>query len=97
MIEQGDIWFADLHEEVRRLVLVVSVVRFHQLADRAIVAPQLFVEPDDIPFPWRVEIDGAVFAVDLLRSIPVGRLLERSGRATSAAMQQVQQVTRNIL
>ena len=97
MIEQGDIWSADLRDEVRRLVLIVSVGRVHQLADRAIVAPQLFVEPDDVPFPWRVELDGAVFAVDLLRSIPTSRLLERTGRATPTVMQQVQRVTRNIL
>ncbi|MEI8239068.1 MAG: type II toxin-antitoxin system PemK/MazF family toxin [Actinomycetota bacterium] len=97
MIEQGDIWTADLHEDVRRLVLVVSVARFHQLSERVVVAPQLFSGPDEVPFPWRVEVDDAVFAVDLLRSIPVGLLLERVGRATPSAMQQVQRVTRNIL
>jgi hypothetical protein len=42
-------------------------------------------------------VDDAVYAVDLLRSLPVGRLLEHRGRATPTAMHQVQRVFRNIL
>jgi mRNA-degrading endonuclease toxin of MazEF toxin-antitoxin module len=86
MIDAGDIHFADLNEEIRRRVLVVSNARFNSLSGRAMVAPEIFESADAVAFPWRVEIDGAVFAVDLLRSLPTGRLLDRVDRAPAAAM-----------
>jgi len=80
MIDAGDIHLADLNEERRRRVLVVSSRRFHDLSGRVLVAPEVFGEPDEVPFPWRVPFEDAVYAVDLLRSVPVGRLLERTDR-----------------
>ena len=39
------------------------------------VAPEILDSADTVTFPWRVEIEGAVYAVDLLRSLPTARLL----------------------
>ena len=86
MIDAGDIHLADLNEERRRRVLVLSNRRFHQIAGRAVVAPEVIAEPDQVPFPWRVEVDGAVYAVDLLRSISVDRLLGRTASAPHDAV-----------
>lgn len=91
MSDAGDVHLADLNEERRRHVLVVSNRRFHELSGRALVAPELFGPPEEIPFPWRVEVDGLVFGIDLLRSVPVDRLLDRTGRAPAAAMRSVRQ------
>jgi len=96
MIEAGDIHLADLNEERRRQVLVVSNLRFNRLSGRVLVAPEIRGEPDAVPFPWRVEVAGAVFAVDLLRSLPADRLLERTGRAPGAAMDVVRRALLNI-
>ena len=84
MIEAGDIHLADLNQERRLPVLVVSSGKFTRLSGRAIVAPAIPGEPDEVPFPWRIEAEGHVFAIDLVRSIPAERLLDRVGRATPA-------------
>ena len=96
MINTGDIHLADLNEERRRRVLVISTERFHRLSDRAIVAPEVFGEPDEVPFPWRVQIDDGVYAVDLVRSLPIDRLLDRTDRATATAMAVVRRALLNI-
>lgn len=96
MIDIGDIHLADLGQERRIPVLIVSSGRFTGLAGRAIVAPAIPGEPDEIPFPWRIEAEGHVFAVDLLRSIPTERLLERIGRVTPTVAASVQRVIRHI-
>ena len=54
MIEAGDIHFADLNEEVRRRVLVVSNARFNSLAGRAMVAPEIL----DSAGTGRVPVEG---------------------------------------
>lgn len=97
MIEAGDIHLADVNQEQRLPVLVVSSGRFTRLSGRAIVAPAVPGEPDEVPFPWRIEAEGHVFAVDLLRSIPAERLLERVGRVTPSVSAAVQRVTRHIM
>ena len=97
MIETGDIHLADLGQERRLHVLVVSNARFHRLSGRAIVAPAFPGEPDEVPFPWRIETEGHVFAIDLVRSIPVERLLDRTGRITPSAAASVQRVLRHIV
>ena len=97
MIETGDIYVADVGQEQRRHVLVISNSRFHRLSGRVIVAPALPGEPDEVPFPWRIEAEGMVFAVDLLRSIPAERLLEHVGRVTPSVASEVQRVTRHIM
>ena len=96
MIEAGDIYLADSNEDRRLRVLVVSNERFHRLAGRVLVAPELAQLPGDVTFPWRVTVDDTTFAVDLLRSVPAERLLERVDRAPAGVVKQVEQVLRHI-
>lgn len=81
MTDAGHIHLADLNDERRRKVLVVSNRRFIRASGRALVAPAISTQPDEVPFPWRIEVDGEVYAVDLLRSISIDRLLDRVGSA----------------
>ena len=46
---------------------------------------------------WQIDAEGHVFAIDLLRSIPADRLLERVGRVSPSVAASVQRVTRHIL
>jgi len=118
VIEAGDIYLADSNEDRRLRVLVVSNERFHRLAGRVLVAPELALLPGDVTFPWRVTVDlvapelallpgdvtfpwrvtvdDTTFAVDLLRSVPAERLLERVDRAPAGVVKQVEQVLRHI-
>lgn len=96
MTDSGDVHLADLNEERRRHVLVVSNRRFNQVSDRVLVAPEVPGDNGEVHFPWRVEVDGAVFAVDLMRSLPADRLLDRTGRAPASAMRGVRQAILNI-
>jgi mRNA-degrading endonuclease toxin of MazEF toxin-antitoxin module len=86
----GEIWLADLNEERRRRVLVLSNRRFNELSGRALVAPDLgdatSAAAATVTFPWRIEADGGIFAVDHLGSLPSSRLLERVGHAPSDAV-----------
>lgn len=97
MIEAGDIHLADVNQEQRLRVLVVSGGKFSRLSGRVIVAPAVPGEPDELSFPWRIDAEGHVFAIDLLRSIPTDRLLERVGRVSPSVAASVQRVTRHIL
>lgn len=96
MTDAGDVHLADLNEERRRHVLVVSNRRFNQISDRVLVAPEIAGGRDEVPFPWRVEVDGTVFAVDLMRSLPADRLLDRTARAPATAMRSVRQAILNL-
>ena len=96
MTDAGDIHLADLNEERRRRVLVISNSRFQRVSGRVLVAPEIMGEPDEVPFPWRVQVDDAVYAVDLVRSLPVVRLLARTDRAPSTAMAAVRRALLNI-
>lgn len=96
MIDVGDIHLADLNDELRRRVLVISNGRFHRVSSRALVAPEIVGEPDEVLFPWRVQIDDAVYAVDLMRSLAADRLLDRIDRAPAAAMAEVRRALLNI-
>ena len=88
-MEAGDIYLADLHDEVRRTVLVASTRPFNQFAQRVLVVPEVPSVLDEVLFPWRVQSDDVVFAVDLLRSIPIDRLLKRTGRASADVIERV--------
>lgn len=90
MIQSGDIYRADLNDEVRVRVLVVSTERFHRISGRSLVVPEVFGESaDPVDYPWRVQVDDAVFAIDLIRSVAIDNLLERLDRAPAKAMQNV--------
>lgn len=96
MIRSGDIHLADLNDEIRRRVLIVSNDRFHAMSGRVLVAPEVPVEAGEVLFPWRVRIDETVYAVDLLRSLPTTRVLERTDRAPVAAMASVRRALLHI-
>lgn len=96
MIDAGDIHLADLNEEVRRRVLVISNVRFHRLSGRVFVVPEILAPPDDVPDPWRIEIADGVYGVDLTRSMPITRVLERVDRAGAGDMVAVRRALRAI-
>lgn len=85
MIEPGDIYLADLHEERRRRVVIASNARFNRGSNRVFVIPELFGDEDEVMDPWRIAVEDAVFAVDLLRSLPATRLLDRVGRIPHAS------------
>lgn len=80
--DAGDVYLADLNDEVRRPVLVMSNSRFHALAGRAFVAPA--ASPRQ--FPWRIDHDGVTYAVDLLQTVSADRLLERTGRVPQVVL-----------
>jgi hypothetical protein len=54
--------------------------RSHEPDDR-VVAGELAVPVDGTPYPWRIQVGDAVFALDLLRTIEPRRLPDRAGRA----------------
>lgn len=84
----GDIYVADIRDEVRRRVLVLSDARFHQATARAIVAPSIATVAGD-ESPWRPGSDER-FAVDFLTTLPVDRLLQSVGRVDAATLRHAQ-------
>lgn len=96
MIQAGDVHLADLRDEKRWVVLVVSNDRFHRVSDRVLVAPSLEVDDDEVVPPWIIQVGGDAFALDLIRSIPASRLLERTGRASSVDLQRARRAIRQI-
>lgn len=97
MIAAGDIHVVDVNDERRRHVLVISSRRFNDGSRRVLVAPEISGDPAEVPFPWRVEVGGAVFAIDFLRSLPIDRLLERTDRASASVMALVKRTLINII
>ena len=77
-------------------MLVLSNDRFHRMSERVLVAPVIEVGDDEVFAPWNISVEGDVFALDLLRSIPVARLLQRTGRASSVDLERAQRALRLI-
>ncbi len=96
MIRQGDIHFADFHDELRRRVMVLSIDRFHRDSEQVIVAPEIFTTPEDDSLPWRIPAVDSVFAVDRVRSLHVDRLLDRVDRAPLRAVTAARRALRAI-
>jgi hypothetical protein len=96
VIHAGDIHLADLHGERRWSLLVMSNDRFHRASDRVLVAPTIDVDHDEMLPPWFIRIGDEAFALDLLRSIPSSRLLERTGRASSVELRRARIALREI-
>lgn len=96
MIHAGDIHRADLRDERRWVVLVLSNDRFHRMSERVLVAPGIDVDDDEVLPPWNIRVDGDVFALDLLRSIPAARLLQRTTRASSLDLERARRALRLI-
>lgn len=92
----GEVWLADRGEETRRLVFVISDTRFHDLAERAVVAPVLDEVPAS-PRPWHIRLsDNRAIAVNQLGTIPVERLLERVDRPGAETLRQARRAVRAI-
>ena len=99
MIFAGDVYLADVNDERRLRVLVISNDRFSTVSGRVLVAPEIAVEPGEVLFPWRVvvgDLDTAAYAIDLARSLPCARLLDRVDRVPAATMAAVRRVLLNI-
>jgi mRNA-degrading endonuclease toxin of MazEF toxin-antitoxin module len=96
VIDAGDVVLADVRAERRTEVLVLSTARFHRLAERAVVAPRLEFVPAE-RFPWWVDTELGVFAVDRMATIPIARLLDPVGRVTSAQLDQAHRAVRAIV
>jgi len=96
MPTDGEVWIADLGEEIRRRVLVLSDARLHQIANRAVVAPMSTKVPDSAP--WFVDAGDDEYAnVHLIRSVPVARLLERARVIDHRAMVEIRSVLTHLL
>ena len=95
-MDVGDVYHADLNEERRRRVVVISSARFNRLAGRALIVPAEHGPPDEVLDPWRVPIDGIVYAVDHVRSVPAARLLERVDRVPVGAVNGILRALRAI-
>lgn len=96
MPTDGEVWIADLGEEIRRRVLVLSDARLHQIANRAVVAPMSTKVPDSAP--WFVDAGDDEYAnVHLIRSLPVARLLERARVIDHRAMVEIRSVLTHLL
>jgi len=54
------------------------------------------VGDDEVFAPWNISVEGDVFALDLLRSLPAARLLRRTGRASSVDLERAQRALRLI-
>jgi mRNA-degrading endonuclease toxin of MazEF toxin-antitoxin module len=91
----GEVWLADRGDETRRPVFVISDVRFHRLAERAVIAPVLD-EPPAVPRPWHVLVGDRVVAVNQLSTAPTDRLLERVDRAGFETLRQVRRAVSEI-
>lgn len=92
MADSGDVFLADVNDEQRHLVLVVSSRRFHELSGRAYVLPAA----SSRPFPWRIEHGDTTFAADLLQTLPTGRLFEHTDRASQVIVRKAQTAIRLI-
>jgi mRNA-degrading endonuclease toxin of MazEF toxin-antitoxin module len=95
-IEQGDVHVVDLGDGVRLRVVVLSDERFTRASGRAIVAPALEPVDSEVLDPWRVRSGGDVFALDLLRTLSVDRLLDRVDRVPAPAVERMRRAIRHI-
>jgi mRNA-degrading endonuclease toxin of MazEF toxin-antitoxin module len=86
----GDFWLADVGAATHRSVYVVSVERFHRLAERAVVAPVLPSHGEARNPPWWIAYENAVVALERLSSVPVDRLIEHHGTAPYSTVRAVQ-------
>ncbi|MGD9752722.1 MAG: type II toxin-antitoxin system PemK/MazF family toxin [Acidimicrobiia bacterium] len=95
-MESGDVYLADVGNERRVHVVVLSNGEYNRRAGRVVVAPRLDGPPDAVPSPWRVTDGQQVYAVDFLLSLAASRLLEPVGRVSDPALRRIRQVLRRI-
>lgn len=91
MIDVGDIYLADVGQELRRPVLVLSNARFHDLSERALIAPAITDPVADTGSPWRLRVGRDLFLLDRLQSVPLTRLLDRVAAAPPTVIEAARQ------
>ena len=85
-MDTGDVYLADLGEESRRHVLVLSSSQFHRRSTRVIVAPEFRgARVEEVP-PWRIPVGELVFAVDHIRTVEADLLVDDRGAAPFQAV-----------
>jgi len=92
MIAQCENSIADLNQEVRLPVLVLSNRQFHQLTGWALVAPKV----QTVPHPWRIDHAGETYAVDLARTVSLDNLGEVVATASVSAQNRAMRALRFI-
>jgi mRNA-degrading endonuclease toxin of MazEF toxin-antitoxin module len=96
MTDAGDVYLADVGGGRRRRVLVLSAVRFHRQAGRAIIAPAVVAAATGPQPPWRIAVGPDLFALDMLRTIELDQLLESVGRADRTVSEAARRALRAI-
>jgi mRNA-degrading endonuclease toxin of MazEF toxin-antitoxin module len=87
------LYLADVGEDRRRRVLVVSGPRFGATAQRAVVVPEIGFDPDLPLSPWRVPFEEtAALAVDRLTTVPTDVLHHQVGQLPISETQQVRRL-----
>ncbi|QYG92984.1 type II toxin-antitoxin system PemK/MazF family toxin [Iamia sp. SCSIO 61187] len=85
-MDTGDVYCADLGEETRRHVLVLSGAQFHRRSSRVLVAPEFRGADVEELLPWRIRVGELVFAVDHIRTVEADLLLDERGAAPFQAV-----------
>jgi hypothetical protein len=84
---------ADVGENRRRRVLVVSGPRFGATAGRAVIVPEIGISPDLPLSPWRVPFEEtAALAVDRLTTVPTDVLHQQVGDLPISETRQVRRL-----
>lgn len=87
------LYLADVGEDRRRRVLVVSGPRFGATTGRAVVVPEIGFDPDLPLSPWRVPFEEtAALAVDRLTTVPKDVLHHQVGQLPISETQQVRRL-----
>jgi hypothetical protein len=87
------LYLADVGEERRRRVLVVSGPRFGATAGRAVVVPEIGFDPNLPLSPWRVPFEeSAALAVDRLTTVPTDVLHHQVDQLSISQAQQVRRL-----
>jgi len=74
--EPGSVWVADLGDEARTSVMVLSQSRFNGVGISVVVAPAVIGELGRTPPTWIDDGEGTLYAVEHLVTTPAERLLE---------------------
>ena len=91
----GEIWLADRGNDTRRLVYIISDIRFHRLAERVVIAPVLERLPAS-PRPWHIPVGDRAVAVNQLGTTALDRLLELVDRSGLDTLRKVRRAVSEI-
>lgn len=76
IFEPGSVWVADLGDETRTSVMVLSQSRFNRIGTTVVVAPAVVGELARTPPTWIDGGSGTLYAVEHMVATPAERLLE---------------------